>query len=331
MPLIPKSQKNIIALIDSANLAFRFAHSFRGMSIKTQNGTEVATGIIYGMLDTIWKLKELYNINDAIFVLEGPHENNPRRKHPVYKSKRATSVSVDITSEMTLIKELAPKLGMLSIVPVKGEADDGIAFCIENIKLPNVEFLVCSGDHDMQVLLQPNVKIIKSANKNEQNATTFTEQNFWDENGFSPKLFSLFMAVTGDSSDSIPGIKGIGPKKGSVIFKELTSRGVTINYKSLANELIKTYPKILDGRSVDDIYNKISEYHNLTRIRNNWPVSTLTPEQPNRAYIKKIFELMKMKSFLMRHEEILTNCNTFYKTSLHIHKKLTRRQRDSSF
>lgn len=165
MPLIPRIRKQTIALIDSANLAFRFAHSFKGQMIKTTATSQVSSGIIYGMLDTIWKLRELHKIDIAIFLLEGSHENNPRRKHPIYKSKRPTSISVDITAEMNLIKELAPLLGIPVAIPTIGEADDGIAFFTNKFCSFKYENLICSADHDMQVLLNKNTKIIKSANK----------------------------------------------------------------------------------------------------------------------------------------------------------------------
>jgi 5'-3' exonuclease len=318
MPLVPKIHKRTIALIDSANLAFRYAHTFRGHMLKMQSGVEISTGIIFGMLDTIWKLKQLYKINNAIFVLEGPHETNPRRKHPIYKSKRATSISIDITSEMILLQELAPQLGIPVVVPQIGEADDGIGHLIKKLHYPFSHLLICSGDHDMQVFLDNTIKIIKSANKSEQNITTVTTTEFWAEYGFDPKYFSLFLAVTGDSSDCIPGIKGIGPKKGKYIFNELSSRGIQITIGKIARELIRTYPKIIDGQSQEQIESQIIEYYQLTKIRNDWPISIIRPIQPNIKQIIKLFELMKMRVFINRIEEIYNICDTFYKESLRI-------------
>jgi len=314
MPLIPRIRKQTIALIDSANLAFRFAHSFKGMMIKTTATSQVSSGIIYGMLDTIWKLRELHKIDIAIFVLEGSHENNPRRKHPIYKSKRPTSISVDITAEMNLIKELAPLLGIPVAIPTTGEADDGIAFFTNKFCSSKYENLICSADHDMQVLLNKNTKIIKSANKKEQGNTTRTENDFWAEYGFAPRHFSLFMAVTGDSSDSIPGIRGIGPKKGMVVFRELTSLATNITPARIAKELIKTYPNIIDGASQEYLEALINEYWFLTKIRNNWPITVLPSLRPDVHEMESIFNTMKFRNFLNNLEDIYKTCNIFHNT-----------------
>lgn len=309
MPLIPKIRKHTIALIDSANLAFRFAHV-----IKTTATSQVSSGIIYGMLDTIWKLRELHKIDIAIFVLEGSHENNPRRKHPIYKSKRPTSISIDITAEMNLIKELAPLLGIPVAIPTKGEADDGIAFFTTKFSSSKYENLICSADHDMQVLLKKNVKIIKSANKKDQGSTTRTESDFWEEYGFDPKHFSLFMAVTGDASDSIPGVKGIGPKKGIVVFRELTSRGINIVPSKIARELIRTYPNIINGATQEYLEALINEYWFLTKIRNNWPIVVLPSLCPDIYEMESIFNTMKFRNFLNNLEGIYKTCSIFHNT-----------------
>jgi len=318
MPLVPKIHKRTIALIDSANLAFRYAHSFRGLMMKMPSGTEISTGIIFGMFDTIWRLRELYKINNAIFVLEGPHETNPRRKHPIYKSKRATSISVDITSEMLLLQELAPQLGMPVVIPQIGEADDGIGLLVKKLHYPFSHILICSGDHDMQVFLENSIKIVKSANKSEQNIATLTTTDFWAEYGFDPKHFSLFLALVGDSSDCIPGIKGIGPKKGKYIFNELTSRGIAITIPKIARELIKTYPNIIDGQSQESLEYQITEYYQLTKIRNNWPVDIILPTQPNMKQMIKLFDSMRMRNFIIHIGKIYDICNSFYKESLQI-------------
>jgi DNA polymerase-1 len=314
MPLIPKVRKHTIALIDSANLAFRFAHSFKGQFIKTTATSQISSGIIYGMLDTIWKLRELHKIDIAIFVLEGSHENNPRRKHPIYKSKRPTSISVDITAEMNLIKELAPLLGIPVAIPTQGEADDIIAHIAHDLNKSKYENLICSADHDMQVLLNKNTKIIKSANKKEQGHTTRTESDFWEEYGFDPKYFSLFMAVTGDASDSIPGIKGIGPKKGVVIFRELTSRGISIVPSKIARELIRTYPNIINGATQEYLEALINEYYLLTKMRNDYGMYIIKPLCPDIHEMESIFNTMKFRNFLNNLEGIYRTCSIFYHT-----------------
>jgi len=325
MPLVPKvQQKQTIALIDSANLAFRFAHSFRGQTITTSSGVDVSTGVIFGMFDTVWKLTDIYKLDQVFFVLEGPHDTNPRRSHPAYKSKRATSFSVDITSEMLLLRGLAPKLGIPVVVPVIGEADDGIAFLTRKLRSQSNEILICSGDHDMQVMLNKNIKIVKSASKTGESSKSRTQEDFQTEFGFHPKYFSLFMAVTGDSSDCIPGIKGIGPKKGMAVFSNILAAGLKLSPETISAELIKTYPSIVSGSSAEYLSGLIKEYYSLTFIRNTWPIDVAVPQAPNISKIKEAFETLKMRNFLRDINSIYSKCRHFYSKWDAINSELAR-------
>lgn len=304
-----KTTKPVI-LVDTANLAFRFAHTFKGFKIITNNGLEIYTGIIYGILDTVVSLFEKYSFNSIFFVLEGTHENNPRRKDPIYKSKRATSFSIDITAEMTFLHYTFPLFGLPVVIPMKGEADDGIAFLSESIRNSGRNVIICSRDHDMKVLLKDNVKIL---NKDIE----ITKEDFFKEYKFHPKYFSMFMALTGDSSDNIPGINGIGPQKGMKIFNSLVEEHREINFANIANKLVNTYPTIV-GNDIKDIESQLNRYYKLTCIRKNWPITVSMPMIPIEDDINKIFLSLKMMSMSRNIKQLMEIFNLNMENSVKV-------------
>lgn len=108
------------------------------------------------------------------------------------------------------------------------EAEDLMNLFIEN--LPNYKFLLFSNDKDILQLESKRVKIFNYlAKKVNGNYELFEERSFKNLRFNSRGEFQLYHALKGDSSDNIPGVKGIGEKKAKEIAKEYQ------NYENLLN------------------------------------------------------------------------------------------------
>lgn len=297
-----KQKKNII-LIDTANLVFRAAHSFKGISIRINQDTFISTGIIYFIINQIIELHNMFKPDGIIFVFEGDKNNNPRYKHPEYKRKRPTSKTIDITSEMLFLRAILPLMGVIIATPQTGEADDGIAYLAKQLSITH-NIIIVSNDHDLQALLNPRVKLFKKNN-------LFTNIDFQNINGYPPNLFSLVLAVAGDASDNLPGIHGIGEKKCSIIIKKIIEQGHIPTPKLIAKE-IKTYKQYI-LTPIEEIINRIKQYYVVTKLHPEW-IATIKIDSLNEDVIQNMLQHLQMK-------QLIKNYNILQKIMLQLVKK----------
>jgi len=301
--LKPK-QPGTVIVVDLANLAFRFAFHFKGTMIKLDKNTFVSSGIIYQIINTMFNLHSQYKQLSTILVFEGDKKNNPRYKHPRYKANRPSSKTIDITSELMLIKEIAKLLGILCITPLKGEADDGIAHVASALRLNTKhKVLVLSNDHDMQVLLRKKrVEILKKENKH------YTYDDFYTNYGFHPKYFSLLLTIAGDSSDNLLGVRGIGEKKGTQIFKQILEKQLPITPTTIAKQIRKSYTRYKESHSVQELVQIIQDHYRITKLYREWPIQIqATANINNFKWLKSIFEHLRMRQFIKIFPKIIKN------------------------
>ena len=306
---LPK-QSNVL-IIDAANLVFRAAYTFSGVKIKLK-GTDisVSSGIIYQVISMLLGYYTRHRQTATFFVLEGSKANNPRYKMHEYKSKRPTSRTIDITAEMLLLKEIIVMLGGISVIPKRGEADDGIAYIAHHLDDKRLTKCIISNDHDMQALLGKYVMIVK-------NDATVTRESFIAKFGFLPKHYSLFSAIAGDSSDNIPGVRGFGKKKTLDIFTKLAKAHTPVTIDNVIKEIVST--KTGTHMKPADLLETIHRYYYLTHIRSDWPLTCYTYDsQRNHYSLTELLKELRMSALLRDIHRIkeMTQVHTKYQDSI---------------
>ncbi len=192
-----------ILLIDGMNLVMKSAFSLKGLS--TEAGVE--TGVIYGFLQSLSVTARKYMPTDIIVAWEGKYSKDWRRQiYSGYKAKRKEKSKIDMTPvwvQVDILHDFLHELGIGSIAVDGQEADDVIASL--TYAYPDKSVVIASSDHDLLQLVTPNV--IWYSGKDEIALT-----NFQNKVGVPIDRFIDMKVITGDSSDEIPGIKGIGEK-----------------------------------------------------------------------------------------------------------------------
>jgi DNA polymerase-1 len=282
------------------------------------------SGAIYGTIKILLLLFKQLQPQNIILVYEGDKNNNPRFKHPDYKKKRANDKSIDITNELKLMQHMAAMMGMINIIPQRGEADDGIANVAT--KLNNSEkfdsIYIISNDKDMMALLKQNIKIIKKIQNNIDITNILTKTKFVKEWGFLPRYFSYFLAIAGDTSDCIPGIYRIGKITAKKILQKLTQQKIDINPHNIAIEIKEKLKKktLLNLNSIEE---QLISFYNLTKIRHNWHITIAIGEKPpNIKRIEKLFTIMQFQQLLKNFSDISTMCDNCETNKLQIVKLL---------
>ena len=223
------------------------------------------THAIYGFLNILEKM-EKEEQPDALCVAFDLH--GPTFRHLRYDGYKATrhGMPEELAMQMPVMKDVLRAMN-IPIYECQGwEADDVIGTVGKICSNNGWECVVVTGDRDSLQLIDENIHVKLVISKAGQtNATLYTEEKFKEEYGFEPKRLIDLKALMGDSSDNIPGVKGIGEKTAkNLLMKFGTLDGV---YENLDDSIVK--PKMRE---------------NLVTYKDNaylsYELATIVPEAP---------------------------------------------------
>ncbi|NJK71135.1 MAG: hypothetical protein HC932_02650 [Thermales bacterium] len=235
------SNKKII-LVDGTNLAFRmyFALSRAGLTAKDGRPSGAVYGFVKLIIETIFKEKP-----DNIIIAWDPKGGTFRdKKFAFYKATRPTEIPEDLLEQFPQIQRGMDSLGIPQLTIKLIEADDIIGTIATQLKPKNYDIKILSGDKDLFQLVGGNIKsLYPSARKGTE---------VLDSTGIKAKLGVLpeqvvdYKALAGDSSDNIPGVKGIGTKGAINLLEEYSSLdGVYKNINKIKS--ISVQKKLQEG------------------------------------------------------------------------------------
>ena len=223
------------------------------------------THAIYGFLNILEKM-EKEEQPDAICVAFDLH--GPTFRHMRYDGYKATrhGMPEELAMQMPVMKDVLRAMN-IPIYECQGwEADDVIGTVGKICSNNGWECVVVTGDRDSLQLIDENVHIKLVISKPGQTtATLYTEEKFKEEYGFEPKRLIDLKALMGDSSDNIPGVKGIGEKTAKNLLMKFGTLDAV--YENLDDSIIK--PKMRE---------------NLVTYKENaylsYELATIVPEAP---------------------------------------------------
>ncbi|OEY86619.1 DNA polymerase I [Wolbachia pipientis] len=199
--------EKILTIIDGYGFLFRAYYVLPHLI--TTSGMQV--GGVYGFLNMI--LKYITRSDYLIIALDAGRKNFRHNLYSAYKANRIVPPD-DLVPQFTILREAVTAFN-LSYEEIAGyEADDIIAtLAIKYSNHQDLKVVIVSSDKDLFQLLEHNVLIFDPI-KN----TYIDEKQILEKFGVnSSRLLDLF-ALTGDSSDNIPGVPGIGPKTASKLL-----------------------------------------------------------------------------------------------------------------
>ena len=205
------------------------------------------THAIYGFLNILERM-EKEEQPEAVCVAFDLH--GPTFRHKRYDGYKATrhGMPEELAQQMPVMKDILRAMN-IPIYECQGwEADDVIGTVGKICSNNEWECVVVTGDRDSLQLIDENVHIKLVITRGGQtNATLYTREIFEEEYGFEPKKLIDLKALMGDSSDNIPGVKGIGEKTAKTLLQKFGSLdGV---YDNLNDAAIK--PKMREKLEAD--------------------------------------------------------------------------------
>ena len=222
-----------IMVIDGNSINNRAYHGIRPLS----NHEGTPTNAVYGFLSTLFKQQDEERPDRTVVCFDVKEKTFRHLKFDTYKATRKP-MDEELAVQMPIVKEVLDALGIVRCELAGYEADDLLGTISRRANENGDECVILTGDRDSLQLVGGGtvVRLVKSA-LGKTTYTSYTPEKFRDEYGFDPIRLIDLKALMGDSSDNIPGVKGVGEKGARQLLADFgTLDGI---YEHIDDERIK--------------------------------------------------------------------------------------------
>ncbi len=209
--------QDILIIIDGNSLVHRAFHAIPPLS--TSQG--LMTNAVYGFTNMLLKIiAQEQPARIAVAFDKGP----VTFRHDQYQDYKATRTPTpdDLRPQFPILKDVLSALRIKTYELDGYEADDIIGALSAKAEQAGLTSIIVTGDRDALQLVSPLTRV-RLTKKGISELDEYDEGKVWDRYGVTPRQYTDFKGMTGDSSDNIKGIPGIGEKTASRLLKEYGS------------------------------------------------------------------------------------------------------------
>ena len=262
--------KKKLFLIDGMALIYRAYYALIKNPLTSSTGLN--TSAIYGFINSLIKLLKDEKPDYISIVLDSKAKTFRHLKYDLYKAHRKPMPD-DLSEQIPYLYDIFNAL-KIKVYKMDGfEADDIIGSISKKISNKKIDLFMYSSDKDLMQLINENTFLYSPGNTFKP-TKIYRENDVYEKHGVMPNQFIDYLALLGDTSDNIPGVKGIGTKT--------------------AMKLIN------DFKSIDQIYNLIDKINN-PRIKN-----LLINDQDNALLSKELVTIDVNMNIDFKLEELKT-------------------------
>ena len=283
-----------LLVIDGNSIANR---AFYGIKLLTTKDGRY-TNAIYGFLNILLSLlKECQPDEVAVaFDLKAP-----TFRHKMYDGYKATrhAMPEELAQQMPVLKQLLADLGYRTVTAEGWEADDILGTLAAACASRKDDCFLATGDRDSLQLVSESTTVLLAATVMGRSKTVVMDEDAIQEKyGLAPKQLIEVKSLMGDTSDNIPGVKGIGEKTALSLVQTFGSlEGV---YQNIDDKRIK--PKQREHLLEDKPMAELS--HTLGTIRTDAPIDTAegsyTVGEGNKPAAVRLLQELEIHSLIPR-------------------------------
>lgn len=212
-------KRRTFAVIDGNSLMHRAFHAVP----PTMNAPDGRpTNAIFGFLNMFLKMIDAFNPDGVVVAFDKGKPRVRMEMLPQYKAQRPP-MDPDLHAQFPMIKELLTALNVPILQSEGWEGDDILGTMARLGEQAGCDMLLVTGDRDMYQLVTEHVNVV-STRKGLSDVAIMTPESVDDlYHGITPALVPDFYGLKGDTSDNIPGVPGIGPKKATALIAQYGS------------------------------------------------------------------------------------------------------------
>ncbi len=217
---------NTLYLVDGSALAYRSYFAFAQNPLRTKRGEY--TSVVYGFATTLLRLLSTEKPTHIAVARDTKHKNFRHELYDEYKATRE-KMPEDMVDQLPRLDELLETMGIANLEKKGFEADDIIATLTRAATDKGWDVVIVTGDKDLFQLVNDHVKIF-NLRKISEAGEWFNPDGVEQKMGVRPELIRDLLALMGDTSDNIPGAKGVGPKTAVKLLDEYGSLDAVLDH-----------------------------------------------------------------------------------------------------
>lgn len=206
------SEKSVF-LIDGSSFLYRAYYGLK--PLHTSKGKTVQA--VYGFCRMIKKLIDTYAIKHLVLVWDSKGQTDRQKIYEQYKATRQ-SAPTDLFEQKEYIQKFADLVQIEQLSLIGAEADDLMYSLAHKMDLQGYQSIIVSSDKDMRQAISDQILILDPFKD-----VFMDKQACYERYGFDVSKLPFYFAILGDSSDNIPGVKGIGEKGATELVNQFNS------------------------------------------------------------------------------------------------------------
>lgn len=265
-------------LVDASNMFFRAFFAIPPLT----NDKGMPTNALYGFLAMSLKLMREVKPEYLVYCFDRKEPSFRSELYTEYKAHRE-EMPDNLQPQVPYLKKLTTLLGIAQVEAAGFEADDVIGTLAHLGVQNHVNVVIVSGDKDFAQLVRPGVTLLDTM-KDVRTDVDGVKAKF----GIRPDQMIDYLAIVGDTSDNVPGIRGIGPKGAQKLLHDFdTLDGIYQNIDSIKGA---TQKKLIEGRELAFMSRKLCTI--VTDVPLNTPFEDLKmkpfDKEPLRALLLEL-------------------------------------------
>ena len=239
--MFPKTEKTLF-VIDAHGFLHRNYHALPKLT--SSSGEEV--GALYGFSKWLVKFLKSYDPKYVVVCFDSKGKNFRHKIFANYKANRKETEQ-ELVNQLISARDLTKKLGFKILAKEGYEADDLIAYASKKSVAEGYEAVLITHDKDVyQLTTDKDVKVWGGGSKDKLRGEEYIKEKY----GVEGKNLLDYFSIVGDSSDNIPGIKGLGPKAAETLINKFGTIENILKEAEAGNEDIKEVMrnKLVEGK-----------------------------------------------------------------------------------
>jgi DNA polymerase I len=280
-------------LLDGMALAYRAYFTFINRPLINSKGEN--TSAIYGFVNTLIKILEEEKPEHIAVAFD---TREPTFRHKLYKEYKATREKMpeDMSAQMDKLKETVQAFNVPLLELPGFEADDIMGTLAKKAERIGIDTFLVTGDKDFMQLISPHVKMYKPG-KQGDDWEIIDENSVKEKFGVPPELVIDVLGLTGDKSDNVPGIRGIGEKTAIPLVQEFGT------IENILKNLDKVSPKGLQQKIQEQKESALFSKR-LVTIDTDVPINAdihhLEAKPRNNEHLIKLFTEFEFRSLVRK-------------------------------
>ena len=293
--------KERLFIIDGMAQIYRAHFAMISNPLTTKDGRH--TSVIYGFLNMLFKIIRDESPDYLVIAMDSKSKTFRHELFEDYKANRQ-KMPDEISYQIPILKEIIEYLGIELIERPGYEADDIMGSLSKIAESNNIESYIVSGDKDMLQMVNNNIIVYAPGNRFKP-TTKFKKEEVKNKMGVYPERVIDLLSLIGDSSDNIPGVRGVGPKTAIKLIEQFDSLDNLINnIDDIKNDRIKNLIKEnLDSLSLSKELVTIKDDMDITFSKEDFEFKSIK-DKDNVIKMVNDFELSSIISNLEKLEFI---------------------------